>query len=286
MKPFQIKGQWLIISVGLFIFLAALISLIYGRELAAAFDVIGIRIATLIVAFASFISSSFFSLLIFTHNRTVSRINDDANKRGEMFRELQFASSNYSIIEFMDRMLLYEESTRYIDKVTNKHNFAFHMIERSIQPEDVMNNPQNYRFTSLKIPFRVLEGKTISQIASESIVFERSDKTFLFTPIAKDPNTPMFLLYNERTKRNNVIVNLITMKTDNFFISSQINTFTKIKISIRITSLLGVTVKGNSELYFTNPEQLEGDGTNTYKINTSNFTLTELPRIEQLDRYR
>jgi hypothetical protein len=68
-------------------------------------------------------------------------------------------------------------------------------------------------------------------------------------------------------------------KNSVFYNPNQINNFTKIKIYINITSLLGVKVKGNSELYFTNPEQIEGDGTNTYRINSANFTLTEMPKI-------
>lgn len=48
---------------------------------------------------------------------------------------------------------------------------------------------------------------------------------------------------------------------------------------MNIKSLLGVKVKGNSELYFTNPEQIEGDHTNTYSIHSSNFLITEQPKI-------
>jgi hypothetical protein len=54
------------------------------------------------------------------------------------------------------------------------------------------------------------------------------------------------------------------------------------KIYINITSLLGVQVRGISELYFTNPEQIEGDGTNTYRINSSNFTLLKMPVVTQM----
>lgn len=94
------------------VFLIALLMLIFGDELDVMFNVIGIRVATVFVAFAAFLSSTLFSLLILLHNRTVVRMNDDTNRRAELFRELQFASSNYSIIEFMDRMLLYGESER------------------------------------------------------------------------------------------------------------------------------------------------------------------------------
>ena len=68
-------------------------------------------------------------------------------------------------------------------------------------------------------------------------------------------------------------------KDSAFYHFDQINQFTKIKIYINITSLLGVKVKGNSELYFTNPEQIEGDNSNTYAIHSSNFLITEQPKI-------
>ena len=50
-----------------------------------------------------------------------------------------------------------------------------------------------------------------------------------------------------------------------------------------ITSILGVTIRGTSELYFTNPTQIEGAGSSTYKINSSNFRLTQQPLIEELE---
>ena len=134
---------------------------------------------------------------------------------------------------------------------------------------------------SIRIPFRVIEGKVVSKIELEKLVFDRNGERFEFTPIPPDNKTTAFLLYNERTKRNNIIINVVTKKEDNFFVSSEINTFSKIKINLIITSLLRVKIRGLNELYFTNPEQIEGDGTNTYKINSSNFTITEMPRIEK-----
>ncbi|MCK7479111.1 MAG: hypothetical protein M0C28_18400 [Candidatus Moduliflexus flocculans] len=100
----------IIVIVSAIVFVLSIVSLAFGDFLADTFDVIGIRIAMLVVAFASFCSSSLFSMMIYQHNRTVSRINDDTNRRAELFREQTFASSNYSIIEFIDRMLIYDES--------------------------------------------------------------------------------------------------------------------------------------------------------------------------------
>ena len=253
--------------------------LIIGDYLEQTFNVIGIRIATLFVAFASFLSSMLFSLLILLHNKTVVQFNDDTNRRAELFREQQFASSNYSIIEFMDRMLIYEESPRYVDRMISRKNMIFHMIKSDIKSEDIYANPSNYRFISLKIPFRVIEGKIVSSITFDKLRFERNGINYEFITPPSEHESRAFLLYNEHTKRNNVIINLIYAIDNDFYKPSVINEFTKIKLYINITSLLGVLFKGNIELYFTNPEQLEGDGTNTYRINSANFTLTEMPRV-------
>ncbi len=264
------------------VFLVAVIMLFLGDQLDQMFNVIGIRVATLFVAFASFFSSFLFGLLILLHNKMVVKMNDDTNRRAELFRELQFASTNYSIIEFMDRMLLYGESTRYIDSLVQKKSMMFHMIENVINENDVYEHPEDYRFVSVKIPFRVIEGRTVSSIKFDKLRFERTGTNYEFITPKSEQGTRAFLLYNEHTKRNNVIVNLIIKKDSAFYDPSQINVFSKIKIYINITSLLGVKIRGNTELYFTNPEQIEGDGTNTYRINSANFTLTEMPSIAKI----
>ncbi|TNF06746.1 MAG: hypothetical protein EP317_06070 [Bacillota bacterium] len=264
------------------VFFLAVLMLLFGDELDQMFNVIGIRVATVFVAFASFCSSTLFSLLILTHNRTVVKINDDTNRRAELFRELQFASSNYSIIEFMDRMLIYAESTRYIERLIQRKSMMFHMIEDKLNENDIYQNPDQFRFVSLKIPFRVIEGKIISSITFDKLRFERNGVNYEFITPPSEKESRAFLLYNEHTKRNNVIINLIIKKDSVFYNPDEINVFSKIKIYINITSLLGVKVKGNSELYFTNPEQIEGDGSNTYRINSANFTLTEMPKITKL----
>lgn len=271
-----------LIIVSTIVFLVALVALFFGDWLDQNFNVIGIRIATLFVAFASFCSSTAFSLLIFMHNRTVNRANDDANKRAELFRNLTFASSNYSIIEFMDRMLIYDESQRYVDKYILHRNMDFHMLEERVSEEDIANHPEKYSFISIRIPFKVSEGKLVSSIYLDQLKFKRDDQNFIFSAPRGMKRSRAYILYNEQTKRNNVIINLIALKDADFWLSSKINVFSKISIDMEIISLLGVRVKGVSELYFTNPEQIEGDGTNTYKINSSNFTLTEMPRITQL----
>ncbi len=279
-KPNTIIVVMMIVSI--IVFAISFFLLIIGDYLDQTFNVIGIRVATLFVAFSSFCSSTLFSLLILLHNKTVSQINDDNNRRAELFRELQFASTNYSIIEFMDRMLIYDESHRYIDRLINKRSMDFHMLEASTNEEDVYNNTSNYSFISVKIPFRVVEGKMVSSITFTKLKFERGDQVYEFIGPNGSNESKVFVLYNEHTKRNNVIINLITPIDSCFFNKKDVNVFSKIKIYINITSLLGVQVRGISELYFTNPEQIEGDGTNTYRINSSNFTLLKMPVVTQM----
>jgi hypothetical protein len=283
-KNSKILTVMLLIST--IVFLSTFFLLLLGDTLEQNFNVIGIRIATVFVAFAAFCSSTLFSLLILAHNKTVSKINDDNNRRAELFREQQFASTNYSIIEFMDRMLIYDESNRYVDRFIRKRNMAFHMIEPQTSEEDIYSNPIQYSFISIKIPFRVVEGKMVSSISFSKLKFERNDENYeFFTPPSLDESR-VFLLYNEHTKRNNIIINLITRNDSLFFKKNDINIFTKIKIYIQVTSLLGVRVKGISELYFTNPEQIEGDGMNTYRINSSNFTLTSMPLLAKMNAHQ
>lgn len=279
MKDKKISIFTVIGVAGSIVFIIALFMLIIGDWLDQNFNVIGIRIATLFVAFASFLSSMLFSLLILRHNQTVVKYNDDTNKRAELFREQQFASSNYSIIEFMDRMLIYQEPVRYIERMIQRKSMNFHMIKSDLHENEIFDNPKNYRFISLKIPFRVIEGKIVSSITFDKLRFERNGINYEFITPPSEHESRAFLLYNEQTKRNNIIINLIIDNDSVFYDPQQINEFTKIKIYTNVTSLLGVQVKGNIELYFTNPEQLEGDGTNTYRINSANFTLIEMPKI-------
>ncbi|HHU80128.1 MAG: hypothetical protein ACOX40_05320 [Bacilli bacterium] len=281
MKKYRNRILMAMIIVGTTVFTLAIISLFFGEELAARFDVIGIRIATLLVAFASFVSTSIFSFLVFNHNKTVSKINEDMDRRAELFRELQFASANYSIIEFMDRMLMYPESTRYVENYILKGKMEFHMIEKSLDEEDILQNPEKYQFISIKIPFRVVEGKTVASIAFDRLRFYRQDNRFEFITPPSLEETKTYILYNEHTKRKNTIVNLI-VKKDDFFNPNIVNDFSKVEIKIRVISLLGVEIKGNSELYFSNPEQIEGNKSNTYRINSSNFSVTKRPKILDL----
>jgi len=272
----------ILLIISAIIFLLACLLIVFGKSFLDDSYEIGVRLATVFVAFASFCSTTSFSYLVYLHNKSVNKANQDANSRAEMFRDLQFASDNYSIIEFMDRMLIYEESPRYVEKYIKNHSTEFHMFESTVKLDDVLARPQNYRYLSLKIPFKVVEGKLVASIYFEQLKFERSGVSYIFVSGNKKTDTRAYLLYNENTKRKNVIVNLVIPKNSDFFFPDQINVFSKIKMNILITSLLGVEVRGVSELYFTNPEQKEGDGSNTYNITSSNFTLSSMPTISLL----
>jgi hypothetical protein len=276
-KPLHILRIILIVS-GI-VFLLSILALIFDDFLAREVDVIGIRIAAIIIAFASFGSSTLFSLIILHHNKTVAQINDDQNKRAELFRDMQFSSANYSVIEFMDRMLIYTESTRYIERYVKENDFTFHMIEKNLDETDIILNPLAYDYFSFKIPYKIVEGKMLSKISFNEIYFERDLKRFFFITPKFNKDSTAFLLYNEKTKRNNVIINLIVKNGSDFFDPTAVNSFSKIKMDLFITSLLGVVVHGMSELYFTNPEKIEGDFTNTYRINSSNFVLKQMPYV-------
>lgn len=256
------------------VFVLSMIALIEGDYLAATFDVIGIRIAVLIVAFASFGASTLFSLLVYSHNKTVTKINDDTNKRGELFREMQYAASNYSMIEFNDRMLITKESSRYIHKFYDKGTPSFHMIQ------DTLDLTKEIDFLTIRIPFSNIEGKHPANINLSKIRFERDNEIFTFIPMQHENFAQCYILYNEKTKRNNLIMNLVFNKDTNYFNESKLNLFTKIKIWLQVTSILSVTIDGMSELYFTNPTQVEGDGLHTYKINSSNLRVLKNPYIE------
>lgn len=252
----------------------AFVSLIFADWLESNIAVVGIRIAVLIVSFASFGASAIFSMMVYKHNRTVSKINDDNNRRSEMFRELQFASSNYSIIEYNDRMLISPESDWYIPKFYKRDIPSFHLIQEGL------NFDEELEFYTIRIPFRVIEGKTCGRIELEEIKFERDFEVFNFVPMPQEKKAKAYLLHNEKTQRSNMIINIVFNKSSNFF-KDELNVFTKIKIKETISSVLGVSINGRSELYFTNPTQAEGRGLHTYKINSSNFLTTSPPYLDE-----
>lgn len=269
----------MLIGILAIVFVISVITLLLGESLAAKLDVIGIRVTALILSFAAFGSSTLFSLLVYSHNRTVSRINDDANKRADLFRDLQFASSNYSIIEFTDRMLVSRERDNYVNRLIKGKQPNFHLVED--RNDNVINSPElleEYDFFTVRIPFRVIEGKMISSISISELRFDKENESFRFYPNYDEEASQAFILNNELTKRSNMIINLAVKKGRNFFDIKDVNIFSKIKLYINMTSLLGVNLKGLIELYFTNPSHDQEDK-HSYKINSSNFKLHGQPTI-------
>lgn len=276
MNKKQISSIFIIVLLAIFII--SLIALFFGDFLDQTFDVIGIRVTALILSFASFGSSTLFSLLVYQHNKTVSQLNDDTNRRAELFRDLQFASSNYSIIEFMDRMLVTKENPRYIERLTKSNKAYFHLFD------DRTNNPLNtqsiddFKYFTIRIPFKLIEGKIVSSIKISELRFERDQKTYSFFPNIDQESSQTFILNNELTQRSNMIINLAVNKNSDFFDIEDINLFSKIKIYLNITSLLNVMVQGQIELYFTNPNQEEALK-HSYRIISSHFRLKERPQV-------
>lgn len=276
----------LMTAIAFFVFIVSFVFLIFGTELAAMYNVIGIRIATLFVAFASFCSTSLFSYLVYNHNRSLRAANEDANKRASLFRDMQFSSDNYSIVNFSDGMTIDKESTRYIDKYVMKKSLRFHMIENDINEQDIFNNPKDFMYLTLKVPYKIVDCKPVANIIFEKLKFERNNKTYRFISPPSEDSSYAFLLYNDITQCNNAIINLVVKKDSDFFSFDKVNDFSKIKMNLRVNSILGVEVRGIVELYFTNPERKERDGSNTYRINSSLFILTDMPKISDFSYYK
>lgn len=286
MKRNKIKINIMLIIMAITVLIVSILFLIFGRQLSKSFHVIGIRIATLFVAFATFCSTTMFSYLIYDHNKVIRSNNDDANKRAALFRDMQFSSDNYSMVNFVDGMTILRESMRYIDKYIYNHSLRFHMLANDIDETHLMENPKEYTYLTLRIPYRTQDGKPIANIIFQKLKFERNDKQYRFVTPKSEDTSYAFLLYNESLQRNLAIINLIIKNDSDFFSFDQVNDFSKIKVTLTVTSILGVEVKGITELYFTNPELRERDGSNTYKINSSMFRLTDMPQISDLNYHK
>jgi hypothetical protein len=243
------------------------------------YDTYPARILPAIIAFFSFLAQSIFNVLIITQNKNMWNANQDANKRAEVFRDQQFIASNYSIIEFMDRMLMSVENKLYIEKYIGSKRGDFHMILNSINSTQLFDNEDVYQFVSIRIPFQIIEGKTISHISVRKITFQRNEQRYVFRSI-RGSETSGFIIFNGITKRQNLIMNLIVNKDNDFFRLEEVSPFSRIKIELTATSILGVSVPGTMELYFKNPDQIELDYSNSYKITSSIFLISDHPVIE------
>jgi len=210
--------------------------------------------------------------------KTSSRSSADANARAESFRNLQFIASNHTIVDFFDSLLIFIEPERYVERLRQTQDFKFYMREKGIDLEDVKENFDNYFFLTVKIPIRVVVGNAVSSIQFRKFRLDRADKMHNFVPCSG--NFHALILYNDEEKRQEVSINLIVNKDSEFYTTDIINPFTKIKLNLTMHSFLGVAVTGWTELYFTNPQKLEKDGTNKYKINSSQFQIVGLPTLD------
>lgn len=240
----------------------------------------------LILSFSTFIMTGFFSFVIFNHNKTMldiseqnKRRSEEADIRGEEFRKLQFVSANYSVIGFLDNMLLYEQYSQYTEKTRETKNFKHYLRESGVDLNDVVQNFDDYVFLSVKIPFKLEEGKSTAAIRFSRFKFSKEGKDFRFVPCTGGMNA--LILHDEEDAYQVVAINLIVKKDSDFYTSQDVVPFRKIKLNLTMYSLLGVAVSGWTELYFTNPKKLEKNGANQYKINSSQFKISGVPELLQ-----
>ena len=235
-----------------------------------------------ITSFSAFVVQSIFSFAVVNHNDMIrkqsaelKKNNTDTNARSEAFRKLQFIGEHYTVVDFVDYVLLYEEHLQYTDQLKSSHDFSFYLKEEGISEEDILANFDQYRFITIKMPMKIVEGKTVGKIKYSAFKFKREGREYRFLPCMG--NNESLILFNEIDHRTEVIVNLIMRRDSEFFMPNQLNPFSKIKISLSMHSLLGVAIKGAIELYFTNPEQTEISGANKYPILSSHFEIDGLP---------
>ena len=73
--------------------------------------------------------------------------------------------ANFNLLQQITLSLIYGSNVdvsrvnSLCGKLYSKGKMEFHMIEKSLDEEDILQNPEKYQFISIKIPFRVVEGK-------------------------------------------------------------------------------------------------------------------------------
>ena len=232
-------------------------------------------VVRMVVSFADLVAVALFSYILLNHNRAIREMNNDGNARAEESRKLQFISTNYSIIDFTGNMLLYEEYKQYTAEFKRTKNFAFYLREDNTEIKDILENHDDYVYLSVKIPFKIAEGKSVAQVRISRFKFSKEGKDHRFIPCTQGSNT--LILHDEESGGQVITVNLITKKGE-FYTPDDVVPFRKIKLNMTTCSLLGVAVTGWTELYFTNPRKLD-KGANQYKIKSSQFRISGLPTI-------
>lgn len=277
----KINMIWPIVAVWGVVFVVCIVVFVIGEPMAeGVLRMPNYRMLTIILAFATFVMTTLFSFLILSHNMNTRHMSAETTKSAEEFRELQFVSSNYTVIDFRGEMQLYEQYGTYTSALKATMNFNFYLRQDSIEMKDVIENFDDYAFLSVKLPYRVVEGKTLSGVRISRFRFTRDNAIYRFVPCAGGINT--FVLHDDSGKDSVVVVNLIIKKDGDFYSRDAVTPFRKIKLNLSMCSLLGVEVSGWTELYFTNPRKLEKDGTNLYKINSSQFKISGLPTLAKI----
>jgi len=218
-------------------------------------------------------------------NLELHRQTNSVNRRSEAFRNLQFVASNYTIIDFVDNMTIYPEYENYRAKLRETKIFDFYLLEQGVNKNDVTENFGDYSFLSVRLPIKIVEGKSIGKIIFRRFKFAKENDEHRFVPADADAPSRALLLFNESAHRQEAVINLVMRKDSKFYSVNELNPFLKIKINLEMESLLGVTVCGMIELYFTNPEKLEKTGSSKYKINSSQFEHVGAPKLSVSKEY-
>jgi len=231
-----------------------------------------------ILSMGVMIQSAIFSLLLIKQSESNRKNSDEVNARSEAFRNFQFIASNYTTVDFFDSMTLYRESQKYIDRLKERMDFKFYMRQDGISFDDIKKNLDEYVFLTVKLPLKIVVGDAVARIRFYNFRLDRDDVVHSFVPCCD--GFQGLILWNEKKQRQELSLNLIAQKDSDFFCEDTVTPFTKIKVFLSMHSVLGVVVKGWTELYFTNPQKRERDGANKYIINSTQFNITSLPELE------
>jgi hypothetical protein len=231
-----------------------------------------------IIAIGAMVQSGIFSLLLIRQSDINRKNSDDTQERAEAFRNLQFVASNHTIIEFFDAMTMASKSARNMQRMKERMDFKFCLREEGIGFQDICGDIDGYSYVTINIPIKVVVGNAVSAVKFINFRLSREDSNHHFVPCC--PDSQGLILWNEAKKRQELTFNLIVPKNNDFYNEDTVTPFTKIKVFLSMHSMLGVVVKGWTELYFTNPQKRERDGANKYQINSSQFRIEGLPELE------
>ena len=231
-----------------------------------------------ILAMGVMIQSAIFSLLLIKQSEANRKNSDEVTARSETFRNFQFIASNYTTVDFFDSMTLYRESEKYIARLKERMDFKFYMRQDGIAFDDIKANLDDYVFLTVKLPLKIVVGDAIARVRFYNFRLDREEAVHSFVPCCD--GFQGLILWNEKKQRQELSLNLIARKDSDFFCETTVTPFTKIKVFLSMHSVLGVVVKGWTELYFTNPQKRERDGANKYIINSTQFAIAGVPELE------